>query len=738
MTLALYGKSRRRQWMLVALALFALLGALSAALAVLVPTKAASVTPQLTPDPALYEGSEKAKWGNPTCSDLDDIFGGGQTWSQVSTGGWYDPNTASFPITLNVDATHWVKITGIVAGNPMTFDWESNFGIDAVMVKQAGGPHNIYVYDPPGPESFGDTGLQPNLNPNGISHAIFCYDGFTTPTPTPTGNIIVGKVIDPSSGVAPADSTTFGGTIVGTGVNKTWSGVGFAAFSSPISATAGVQLTVDENSPTNGWSEVGWAQGSGSPTAPQCPADKESYTGSNIGVNLNADQTIVLCVMNTKEAETPTRVLEVCKHVESDSAAGGVFTIEVEAQTDFVTTNLAPAPGDDDDCTTYSVEDGAEITITETGFPSGWTNSSGYPQVDATGVSPTNNTTITVTVGAGTCEAEEEGSQTFETQTTELAADCTVTFYNKADGQTESRGLILVEKYIEIDGNLGTTFPGEGLVAGWTVTVDGVSKFTTLPATVTFEATVGDTVPVSETTQAGYVVLGHTINGGSLAGGSSTNVQVTEGTTLVRFYNQPLGSLNVHKDAVTSHNGGPNVPAPQDDDGWSITVSSATCNFTDTKQTDTSGNASFTGLPLCTDYVVSENTVNADSPGFAPISATSVAGQTPSGQTVTFVNRRVTFDPPCQDCIQIIPTPTPTTPPPTATPTNTPVPPTATPTPEEATEGERTPGPTPIAPSTGTGGSGGSGSMNILLLALGLAALSGGMSLAAAGRRRRN
>ncbi|NJD65536.1 MAG: hypothetical protein FIB00_09875 [Chloroflexi bacterium] len=738
MTLALYGKSRRRQWMLAALALFALLGAVSAAFAVLVPTNAASVTPQLTPDPANYTGADAATWKNPTCTDLDDHFGNGQTWSQVSTGSWYDPSTATFPITLNVDATHWVKITGIVAGNPMTFDWESNFGIDAVMVKQANGPHNIYVYDPPGPESFGDTGLQPNLNPNGISHAIFCYDGFTTPPPT--ANLIIGKVIDPSDGVAPDDGTTFSGTIVNddTQASTPWSGITFGQFTSPIQVPAGVDLTIDEDSPTNGWTEVAWRMGSLDGEKPTCPADKASYVpGSNIGAKLNADQTMVLCVMNTKQADAPTRTLEVCKVVETDSAAGGVFTIKVEGQSDFVTTNIAPGG---DDCTTYSVADGAEITITETGFPDGWVSAEFYPTVSANGDNIPGDT-ITVTVGAETCDAGEEqnpaGAQISGLHS-DAIADCTVVFYNKTDGQTESRGLILVEKYIEIDGNLGTTLPGEGLVAGWTVTVDGVSKQTTLPATVTFEATVGDTVPVSETTQAGYVVLGHTITGGSLVGGSSTNVQVSEATTLVRFYNQPFGSLKVHKDAVTSHNGGPNVPAPQDDDGWSITVSSATCNFTDTKQTDASGNASFTNLPMCTDYVVSENPVNAASPGFAPISATSVSNQTPSGQTITFVNRRVTFDPPCQDCIQIIPTPTPTTVPPTATPTNTAVPPTATPTPEEATEGEKTPGPTPIAPSTGTGGSGGSGSMNILLLALGLAALSGGMSLAAAGRRRRN
>lgn len=712
MTLALYGKSRRRQWMLVALALFALLGALSAALAVRQSASAATGGVSLNP---AHVGVVNNTFSQGSCPTPPS---GQEGWY-----GWHFlmPNNANFT-SLSVTFQN----AGTFSANPFP---------GSVFVASPDNSH-AYIWTPTNDKLLGGTATYETTGPGTSTPDKFNLSHVCPGTPS--GNIIVGKVIDPSNGVAPADSTTFGGTIVGTGVNKTWSGVGFASFSSPISATAGVQLTVDENSPTNGWSEVGWAAGSlDTQNNPVCPADKESYTGSNVGVNLLADQTQVVCVMNTKQGDTPTRVLEVCKHVESDSAAGGVFTIEVEGQSDFVTTNIAPG---NDDCTTYSVEDHAEITITETGFPSGWTNSSGYPTVSANGDNIPGGT-ITVTVGAETCDAGEEQNPTgVDTLAlhSDAFVDCTVVFYNKTDGQTESRGLILVEKYIEIDGNLATTLPGEGLVAGWTVTVDGVLKLTTLPATVTFEATVGDTVPVSETTQAGYVVLGHTINGGSLLGGPSTNVQVTEGTTLVRFYNQPLGSLNVHKDAVTSHNGGPNVPAPQDDDGWTITVVSVACGINQSKQTDASGNASFTGLPLCTDYVVSENTVNADSPGFAPISATSVAGQTPSGQTVTFVNRRVTFDPPCQDCIQIIPTPTPTTPPPTATPTNTPVPPTATPTPEEATEGERTPGPTPIAPSTGTGGSGGSGSMNILLLALGLAALSGGMSLAAAGRRRRN
>jgi hypothetical protein len=61
------------------------------------------------------------------------------------------------------------------------FDWSSpDLGIDQVIAK--GGPNgNVYTYDPPPPESFGDTKLCTPINANngkpyGISHISFCYD----------------------------------------------------------------------------------------------------------------------------------------------------------------------------------------------------------------------------------------------------------------------------------------------------------------------------------------------------------------------------------------------------------------------------------------------------------------------------------------------------------------------------------------------------------------------------------
>jgi hypothetical protein len=145
---------------------------------------------------------------------------------------------------------------------------------------------------------------------------------------------------------------------------------------------------------------------------------------------------------------------------------------------------------------------------------------------------------------------------------------------------------------------------------------------------------------------------------------------------------------------------------------------------------------------------------NAASPGFviAQPASGKFDGLEPTGQTLTFLNRKVTNDPPCQDCKNTTPTPTttpstptatPTTPTTTATPptvTNTPVPPTATPTtPISNVGGEKTPGPgqTPIAPSTGDGFMDGTaGGFNLLLILAGLAALTGGLGFLALGRRK--
>jgi uncharacterized repeat protein (TIGR01451 family) len=100
---------------------------------------------------------------NPSCEDLGyDI--GFKPSPEDGPNGTYSDGILEVT-TSNNDGTY--------------FDWSSNIGVDAVIVK--GGPNaNAYVYDPP-EESTGDTDLHSPINPNndkpyGLSHIEFCYD----------------------------------------------------------------------------------------------------------------------------------------------------------------------------------------------------------------------------------------------------------------------------------------------------------------------------------------------------------------------------------------------------------------------------------------------------------------------------------------------------------------------------------------------------------------------------------
>jgi hypothetical protein len=118
--------------------------------------------------------------GNSSCTELGYGFGVKQ-----------DPTDPNGNYTLQVAGLGNIHVQ--IDGNDEYFDWTSDFGIDAVIVK-AGAGLNLFVYDPPA-ESFGDSDLYPPVNPsNGqhfeISHIEFCYD------------------LDPATATSTATSTT--------------------------------------------------------------------------------------------------------------------------------------------------------------------------------------------------------------------------------------------------------------------------------------------------------------------------------------------------------------------------------------------------------------------------------------------------------------------------------------------------------------------------------------------------
>jgi hypothetical protein len=131
----------------------------AAGLYMALPASAEHVEPQLVED-------------NPGCDDVAP----GTIELKVE-----DPSSGT-----SSDGTLTVNIDVFDTPDGQEFDWTSNIGVDAVIVK--GGPDsNVYFYDP---EATADTGLHAPEGPSGmwagLSHISFCYDTEAPPPTTPS------------------------------------------------------------------------------------------------------------------------------------------------------------------------------------------------------------------------------------------------------------------------------------------------------------------------------------------------------------------------------------------------------------------------------------------------------------------------------------------------------------------------------------------------------------------------
>jgi hypothetical protein len=135
-----------------------------------------------------------------------DNVGAGQTWTELKVEG---ATLTNGPHTLGPLTVTIANLTDD------TFDWTSNIGVDAVVVKGGSGGSHLYRYDPP-TESTGDTGLGvPDPANNGISHISFCYDlpdPTPTPTPTPTATPPAGATATPTATATPVSTAVLGQT----------------------------------------------------------------------------------------------------------------------------------------------------------------------------------------------------------------------------------------------------------------------------------------------------------------------------------------------------------------------------------------------------------------------------------------------------------------------------------------------------------------------------------------------
>ena len=164
--------------------------------------------------------------GNPDCGSLGYDFG---YKIEPPTSGTYDGFT-------------------ITTADGVYFDWLSELGVDAVIVK-GGSNANVYVYDPP-QEAFSDTGLHAPINPQnqrpyGLSHIEFCYDyeldvekdAATTFTRTYEWDIT--KAVDP------AEHTGFAGDEFTSGYDVAVSKTGYTDSDWAVSGS----ITIENNTP---------------------------------------------------------------------------------------------------------------------------------------------------------------------------------------------------------------------------------------------------------------------------------------------------------------------------------------------------------------------------------------------------------------------------------------------------------------------------------------------------------
>lgn len=189
---------------------------------------------------------------------------GTQSWTQLKI----DPNADG----VYSDGTLQVTISN--TQNDKTFDWSSNIGVDAVIVKGGSDGSYLYRYDPP-TEETSDTGLT-TPGTNAISHISVCYDV------APTGSLtVVKKVVNDDAGQAGSDDWTM-------------NVAGRTPLSFPGADDPGTTNTVDPGAYT--------VTESGGPTGYSLTYSGDCDANGNVTVAVNDEKT---CVLTNDDNDVP-------------------------------------------------------------------------------------------------------------------------------------------------------------------------------------------------------------------------------------------------------------------------------------------------------------------------------------------------------------------------------------------------------------------------------------------------
>jgi uncharacterized repeat protein (TIGR01451 family) len=371
--------------------------------------------------------------------DCSDNVGPGQSWVQLKV----DPNADG----VYSDGTLQVTVSN--TQDDKTFDWSSNLGVDAVIVKGGADGSYIYRYDPPS-EQTSDTGLT-TPGTNGISHINFCYDADVARKGTLT---VVKKVVNDDGGSGKSGDWTMN---VSGPTPLTFPGAGDPGTTNSVDAGS---YTVSESSGPDGYTLAysGDCDANGNVTVPVGQSKTCVLTNDDKATTLTVVKSVVNDNGGTAVSSAFTMTINGVTAAGGNSFPGAASPGVTKSITSFGSYSVSEssvvgyrkasasadcegtiALGQHKTCTIVNDDAGPKLTIVKhvvndnggTGAPSAWT-------LDASGPTGFSGAGPSVSSGAGFAAGSYDLS---EAGPAGYAASAWVCSKGQVDGDTVSVGL---------------------------------------------------------------------------------------------------------------------------------------------------------------------------------------------------------------------------------------------------------------------------------------------------------
>lgn len=648
MTLALYGKSPRRQRALLAAALLAVIGGIVFAVSLGFGGSAIADKPSTTGSIQVHKylpkvpANANAPWTNQGASAGPWIFN------------VYTVDPIANPTATPVASGQQLDVIGEIPEQDVwvTETSSSGYTLNGFYLPDFGGPSgNAHCNQQP---ADGSTLVSPVLmipaadwTANGNKTGLIHVCAFNTPSTPQTGSIVVTKVAQSGS---VSDTTTFSGEIDDSDGDliSAWGPIAIGGSTSPVTVTQG-DYSISESAPSGGWSLVGYSIGTGAGAA-GCPTSPTAYTATSPDISVVTGQTTYVCVMNNNQAASTTSLAK-----SNSAGASGVTIAPNTAFSWYIDVTIGGAAT----TAAQTVEDTIPAGIAITGTPT--TTVPG-------GSCSVSGQVVTCSVPAGTAVTTTPYRITVPVTTPlgSLTANCKV-YTNQADIKDASPAITSNTDGVSVSPctQPGITIskahdPNTNITAGatfnWILTVNVTGAPTSaaqsvtdeIPTAFTVDATPGvsTTIPGSTCGVDANNTVTCSLPANTAVGSYTVTIPVTAPAGTVsgncKDYDNTghVGTTPSNTDTVTVDGcGTPSVTMSKSDDAPNQTVA-AGGSFNWILTTTVSG-AATTAAHAITDTIPAGFTVNSVTPD-SPITCTSglshsVVCSLPSGAAVTTV-----------------------------------------------------------------------------------------------------